>query len=390
MLRHFSADFIFPVSGEPLERGIVSVNEKGEIIDVHDSISGGLITDTVERYEGIIVPGFVNAHCHLELSHMLGKIAGAEGLISFISSVMSQRHTDDALVLASMEKYDQVMFEKGIVAVGDISNNHLSRSVKQKSRIYYHTFIELLGFDPGKAEDVFNRALDLKKEFAPLPASIAPHAPYSVSEELFILLKKYSDNHDNLISMHNQESGEENDLFRSKSGGFIDFYRMLNLDISFFKPHNQSSLLSMLPLISDKQKLLLVHNTYTSQADVQFADQSGRELYWCFCPKANLYIEGKLPEIETFLSDQNITIGTDSLASNDDLCILSELKTIREHYPQIPFEQTIRWATLNGAAFLGIDKHFGSIEKGKTPGLNLISNVNGQELSTQSKVRRLI
>ncbi|OZA56270.1 MAG: hypothetical protein B7X75_06570 [Sphingobacteriales bacterium 39-40-5] len=148
---------------------------------------------------------------------------------------------------------------------------------------------------------------------------------------------------------------------------------------------------SILPLFSAKQNTLLVHNTYTSREDLAAVTASGNDIYWCFCPNANLYIEGKLPDINQFLADDlKITIGTDSLASNDKLCILSELKVLKEYSPELPFSQTIRWATLNGAEFLGIDKRFGSIEKGKTPGLNLIQNADGLELTKHSTIRKLI
>jgi cytosine/adenosine deaminase-related metal-dependent hydrolase len=322
---------------------------------------------------------------------MFGKIPEGTGLVSFISAVISQRSAAEDQVLAAMKTYDQLMFANGIVAVGDISNNNLSKSVKQDSRIYYHTFIELLGFDPLRAGAVFQKALDLKAEFAPLSASFAPHAPYSVSDELFSILKKYSEDHDNLFTMHNQESEPENELFLSKSGAFIDFYKMLNLDLSFFNARSKTSLQSLLPSLPDNQKILLVHNTFTSSEDIIAAKHSKKYINWCLCPNANLYIEQRLPDVALFLNSEfNITVGTDSLASNDKLCILSELKIIKEHFSELPSSQIIRWATLNGAQFLGIDSKFGSIEKGKTPGLNLISHVNGTEITHLSQIQRLI
>ncbi|MFA6945714.1 MAG: amidohydrolase family protein [Pedobacter sp.] len=391
MLRYLSADYIVQVSGEPLKDGVIAVNEDGKIAGVYPAETAKSIAEPIERHKGIIIPGFVNSHCHLELSHMLGKIPEAQGLIPFITAVISERKADDDLVSEAMEEYDRVMFANGIVAVADISNHGLSKSIKQKSKIYYHTFIELLGFDPEKAEAVFNRALELKSEFAPLSVSIVPHAPYSVSSELFGLLREYSERHENLCSMHNQESQAETDLFMDKSGEFPDFYKMLKQDLIFFNPRYKSSIQSVLPLFSAKQKTLLVHNTFTSPTDIRFAADSGKDIHWCFCPRANLYIESRLPDIELFLSGNfNISIGTDSLASNDKLCILSELKTIKEHFPALSFLQTIRWATINGAEFLGIDKRFGSIEKGKTPGLNLISKVNGTELTVHSTIKKLI
>ncbi|MCF8453736.1 MAG: amidohydrolase family protein [Pedobacter sp.] len=391
MLRYLSADYIFTVSGDPIKDGIVALHQDGEIDAVYTSEAAKSIAEPIERYQGIIVPGFVNSHCHLELSHLHGKIQQGTGLVNFVKAVISQRTADEEEVLTAMRKNDQQMSDNGIVAVGDISNNHLSKSVKQNSRIYYHTFVELLGFDPEKAETVFNKALKLKSDFAPLPASIVPHAPYSVSEKLFGLLREYSGTHQNLCSIHNQESLAETDLFMNKSGEFLDFYKMLNLDLSFFKARFQSSIQCILPLFSAKQKTLLVHNTYTSTGDIDVASAAGKEITWCFCPNANLYIEGRLPDINKFLAyDSNITVGTDSLASNDKLCILSELKVLKEYFPELPFSQTIRWATLNGAEFLGIDKRFGSIEKGKAPGLNLIENVNGSDLTEYSTIMKLI
>jgi cytosine/adenosine deaminase-related metal-dependent hydrolase len=249
----------------------------------------------------------------------------------------------------------------------------------------------LLGFDPAKAEIVFNKALELKSGFAPLPASLVPHAPYSVSERLFSLLREYSESHENLCSMHNQESRAETVFFENKSGDFLDFYKMLGLNLHFFEARFQSSIQSILPLFSAKQKTLLVHNTYTSLEDLAAVSASGNDIYWCFCPNANRYIEGRLPDIDHFLTDDyKITVGTDSLASNDKLCILSELKVIKAYFPELPFAQTIQWATCNGAEFLGIDKRFGSIEKGKTPGLNLVEHVNGTELTSTSTIKRLI
>lgn len=391
MLRYLSADYIFPASSEPVKDGIVVVDESGEIIDLLDSNQNSEISGTIERHQGIIVPGFVNSHCHLELSHLHGKIPRGTGLVSFISAVISQRAADESQVLNVMKTYDQLMFDNGIVAVGDISNNHLSKSVKQESQIYYHTFVELLGFDPARAETVLQKALDLKDDFAPLMASIVPHAPYSVSEKLFSLLNKYSEGHDNLFSMHNQESEPENELFLNKTDDFIDFYKRLNIDLSFFEARSQTSLQALLPLMPANQKLMLVHNTFTNSEDITAAIHSKKDIHWCFCPNANLYIEQRLPDIDLFLnSGFNITTGTDSLASNDKLCILSELKTIKEHLSELPSSQLIRWATLNGAEFLGIESKFGSIEKGKMPGLNLISHVNGTEITHLSQIQRLI
>ncbi len=391
MIRHVSADFIIPVIGEPLKNGIVSINEEGEIIKLSNSDSSATISGPIEYHKGIVVPGFVNSHCHLELSHMLGKVPRGQGLVSFLGKIIHDRASDETEILPAMEKADIAMRENGIVAVGDISNNLFSKSVKLASTLYYHTFVEFLGFVPQNAEIAFINAMERLREFAPLPASLAPHSPYSVSKELFKLFQKNSEGRADLTTMHNQESDEENKLFRYKKGGFLDFYQDLNIDIDFFRPQARNSIQSILPLFPSNQRILLVHNTYTSLKDVYFVNRFNRDIHWCFCPKANLYIEGRVPKIEIFqFHDFNITLGTDSLASNDKLCILSELKAIKEHFPSLSLLKTIQWATINGARFLGLDHKFGSIEPGKKPGLNLITNTDGLELTGESEVRKLV
>jgi cytosine/adenosine deaminase-related metal-dependent hydrolase len=391
MIRHVSADFIIPVSGVPLKKGIVSIDDRGEIINLYESSAAAAITGAVEYLEGIIVPGFINSHCHLELSHMMGKIAVGEGLLAFLNKVIRQRSSDENDIIDAMSKADRTMHENGIVAVGDISNNLLSKSINEASPLHYHTFVEFLGFNPRNAGSIYNEALELLRNFLPLPVSLAPHAPYSVSKDLLKLFQKNTEGHSELTSIHNQESEDENELYRYKTGKFLDFYKNLNLNIDFFKAQARNSIQSIIPLFSPKQRILLVHNTYTSLKDVYFASRFNRDIHWCFCPKANIYIEGRLPKIEMFLfHDFNITVGTDSLASNDKLCILSELKAIKEHFPSLSFTETIRWATINGARFLGIDQRYGSIEPGKKPGLNLITNTNGLELTADSEVRKIV
>jgi len=391
MIRHFSAEFIIPVNGEPLKNGIVSIDDKGKIIDLYENDGSGLITDNVEHFNGIIVPGFINSHCHLELSHMIGKVAPGEGLMAFLSKVIGHRASAEPDILEAMKNADRDMQENGIVAVGDISNNLLSKEIKEQSPVHYHTFVEFLGFDPENARSIFNKAVELLCTFSPLPASLAPHAPYSVSKELLKIFQKNTEGHSELTSIHNQECDAENELYRYKTGKFLDFYKSLNLNIEFFKPQARNSIQSIIPLFAKKQRILLVHNTYTSLKDVYFANRFNRDIHWCFCPKANIYIEGRVPKIEMFqFHDFNITVGTDSLASNDKLCIFSELKTIKDHFPTLPFTETLRWATINGARFLGIDDKYGSIVIGKTPGLNLITNTDGLELTGASEVRKII
>lgn len=386
----FSADYVLTVSGPAIKNGIIEVQENGEIIAVYDKPAENINQHQIRHYNGVIVPGFVNAHCHLELSHMLGKIPKHTGLVNFIKSITSERQSDPASILKAMEEADQQMIKNGIVAVGDHANSTISYEIKKNSSIYYHTFLELIGFEPDRAKSVIDSALNLQKDLRSLPSTLTPHAPYSVSKEIFRTLRNVSVDTD-ILSIHNQESEEENKFFRYKTGEFLNLYKWMGKDLAFFKAQSRSSLQTFVPLIPKGRITQLVHNTFTSAKDVSFIKRIGNTIFWCLCPSANLYIENQLPRLINLLNDNNqLTIGTDSLASNDILCILSEMKILSQFFPEISFETLLKWGTLNGASFLGISNKYGSIEPGKSPGLNLLKNMNGLSLTKTTEVEKLI
>jgi len=388
-MRSFKADYVFPVNADPIKNGIVTVDDLGKIISVTDNPAAG--SPPPENLRGIIVPGFVNTHCHLELSHLGGKVATNIGLVNFIKDVLKHRGTDIKEITDAAEKADNDMYENGIVAVGDISNTNSTIGIKAKSKIHYHTFVEILGFLPHNSEELFNKGLNLLQEFKPQSCSITPHAPYSVSKELFRLIKKYCDDHTNLLSIHNQECEDENKFFRYKLGSFNDLYEYFGMDISHFKPQARNSIQSMVPLLTNKQDILFVHNTCTNLKDIYFLKRFDRSITWCFCPNANIYIENRLPKINLFVDQGfDLTLGTDSMASNHGLSILSEMQTIQQKYKAISTAKLVEWGTINGARFLGIDKEKGTLEPGKTPGLNLITGMDDLKLTPESKVKRLI
>ena len=387
-MRKFSANSIYTLDGRPIEDGIVTTDDNGKILAISES---NLIPEPdVEYFDGVIVPGFVNSHCHLELSHLHQKIERGTGLISFIKSVITQRDEEEEIILEAIKKADEQMYKNGIVAVGDIANHSYSAKIKEDSKINYHTFIEMVGFDGSKSDNIFIEAKKLFEMFQ-TSASITLHAPYSFSKELLKHLTKYCEIGFNPISIHNQENEEENSLYRYKIGEFLPFYKEMNINADGFKAQSKNSLQTILPFLPDNQPIQLVHNTYTSLKDIYFTKRFNKDINWCFCPNANLYIENKLPSFEFFKhSNDPITIGTDSLASNSQLCVLSEMKILQNSIKDITFEEILKWGTINGAKFLGLENDFGCIKKGKKPGLNLITHVKNDKLTRQSTIKKLI
>ena len=365
---------------------VLITDPQGVVVEIVALADAG---DEIQQVSGILSPGFINCHCHLELSHMKGLIAPGTGLVEFVSAVISQRHFPKEEILLAIEQAENEMLDNGIVAVGDICNNTLTLSQKKKGRMYYHNFIEASGFSPAVAGQRFQHSLDFFNEFAtqysiPIESnSIVPHAPYSVSDELWERIIHFPGNH--LFTIHNQETRAEDELFRHGTGDFLNLYAQMGIDYSFFKPTGKSSFQSFLPKFLPNQSVVLVHNVYTTEDDIQYRRQKpfNSLLSWCLCPNANLYISGELPAVDLMLKyDLPVVLGTDSLASNHALSIISEMKTIRDHFPLVTTEQLFRWATINGAKALQIDHLLGSFEKGKKPGIVL----SKEDLSASKRI----
>lgn len=362
------------------------------IVDVVEEKDAG---DGIEFLNGIISPGFINAHCHLELSHMKGLIPRHTGLVDFVLKVVQERHFEEGEILQAIEKAENEMLKNGIVAVGDICNNVLTIPQKNKQQLLYHNFIEASGFPSSVAEQRFKRGVDFYNIYADhfLASSIVPHAPYSVSPEMFALINAFPGN--NLITIHNQETAAENELFKNGSGDLLRMYAAMGIDISFFKASGKSSLQTWLPHFTNGQKITTVHNVCTSKDDIEFAKSSIADsqfqLFHCLCPNANLYISNMLPDVNMLIQHKcNIVLGTDSLASNDQLSILEEIKILQKYFPELNLATMLQWATSNGSRALQMNNTLGSFEKGKKPGLVLIEGAGELLLNENSSSKRIL
>ncbi|HMO62253.1 MAG TPA: amidohydrolase family protein [Ferruginibacter sp.] len=389
MYRKFKADNIFN-GYHFLPSGLVLLTDaEGKIADIVQEKDAG--TD-IEEYNGILCPGFINAHCHLELSHLKDHIPQHTGLPQFLIQVIAERNFPEEIIQQAAATAANNMYQQGIVAVGDICNTPLTIAEKKRSQLQWYNFAEVTGFQPELAEKRFSDSLSLYNQFVAegLKAGIVPHAPYSVSPALFNCINAFQ--HNPVISIHNQEAAAENELFMYGNGDLLQLYSRLNMDITFFNPPGKSSLQAYLPLLQNFSSLLLVHNVATSVADIQFLQQhtNAANIYSCLCPNANLYITGLLPDVPLLKKQGcSIVLGTDSLASNHQLSVLDEIKTLHQYFPEITVEELLHWGTANGAKALGLDAVLGSFEKGKQPAILLIHN--GTTGSVQgSTVKRLL
>ncbi|MEY3577708.1 MAG: hypothetical protein RL394_1293 [Bacteroidota bacterium] len=381
--RKFQADKIF-TGFEFLDPGHVLIMDvEGKVKEIVAEMDAG---DGIERYRGIICPGFINAHCHLELSHLKNTIPPHTGLIPFLLEVVTKRTHDQALMLESIEKAEREMEEEGIVAVGDICNTNITLETKRQSKIKWNNFIEVLGMKDEKAEanllhyegilETFTTAA-IKMEDASFKSSLVPHAPYSISNKTFEGINNRTSH--SIVSMHSQENPSEDELYKKGTGDFIQFFNQLGLAESPFPVTGKSSLRSCLPHFNKQQRMILVHNTFTAEEDIVFALDHAKEhlsgIHFCLCVNANRYIENRMPPIDILIKNMaEIILGTDSYSSNWQLSIASEIRTIRKEMPAIPLQLILQWATINGARALERDDVLGSFEPGKKPGIVLLDN----------------
>ena len=388
----FKADYLFDGYQLLNHHHVLITDDHGKVIEIVDEENAG---EDIQQFNGILSPGFINCHCHLELSHMKGLIPEKTGLVDFVFSIVTQRHFPEEEILDAIAIAEDEMINNGIVAVGDICNNTLTIKQKSRRKLAYYNFIEVSGWLPQIAKERFERSKTYYDAFSSLPASysqfsFAPHAPYSVSNELWNLMQTYFQN--KTTAIHNQETNFEDDLFISGTGDFIRMYDKMKIDHSFFQPTGKSSIQSYANKLANAKQVIFVHNTFTGNNDIEFliSQQYNQQFFYCLCVNANAYIENAFPPISLFQNhDCNLVIGTDSLASNWSLSILDEIKTIKQHCPNISEAEILRWATINGARALQMDDILGSFEKNKTPGIVLIENVAQGKINSTATIKKI-
>ena len=387
-----TAEYIYTLESEPIRNGFVEYDEDGTITAV------GQCGADEEVMPGAIVPGFVNAHCHVELSHLHKKFRKGTGMAGFIDQInelrdWAGREVKQQLVQEWMDK----MWNDGVSAMADISNDDSSFDVKKSHKMYTRTFLEVFGSEPEMCEGVMKDVTALKAvaDEAGIDAAPTPHSCYTMSPQL-LSASAAAGLESGYLSYHSQESQEEEDLLISGSGAMYENRKRSGMSTP--PVTGESSLKYFLDRLADvkpapyDEHILLVHNVCLQQSDIDAVKQAMKNAYFAICPLSNIFIHNALPPIE--LMRQNglaIALGTDSLSSNDDLDVMKELVCLRENFPQVPMNELFIWASLNGARFLGKEDVLGSISVGKRPGIVHVSGIDeGGCITSESCTRRII
>ena len=391
-----AASFVYTLDAtEPIRNGYVEYEDDGTVTAVGTCED---ISSEADFHDGAIVPGFVNGHCHVELSHLHGKFRKGTGMAGFIDQINELRDWAGRDVKAALVKdWMDKMWADGVSAMADISNDDSSFDVKSAHPMYTRTFLEVFGSEPHMCDGVMAdvKALNETADKAGIDAAPTPHSCYTMSPQL-LSASAAAGLEKGFLSYHSQESQEEEDLLISGSGAMYENRKRSGMSTP--PVTGESSLKYFIDRLASAkpapydEHVLLVHNVCLSQDDIDAARKVMNHVYWAVCPLSNIFIHNALPPIPLMRANGlDIMVGTDSLSSNDDLDMVKELYCLHENFKEVPMTELLGWACLNGARFLSKDDVLGTLTAGKKPGLVFIDKLDEEgNLTSESRSRRIV
>jgi cytosine/adenosine deaminase-related metal-dependent hydrolase len=363
----YRAQWVLPIVSPPIRDGWVTV-DNGRIVEVGPpqigppqigtgpTLAGAAIED-IDLGRVALLPGLINAHTHLELSWLWGKTPPADSLPAWVGTLLARRAeaVQDDPTLLRQGIVDAL--EAGTAAVGDISNTLASVAVLAESPLHAVVFREIIGFnpaDPARVVAEARAALLARQTPGHVRLRLAPHAPYSVAPTLIAAIAAEARQRGEVTSIHLGESPEETAFLAQGAGPWRDLLQQRGVWPEGWRPPACSSVehLDRLGALSDQ--LLVVHGVQFTDRDLETLAARGCTLVTC--PRSNLWVGVGAPPVERFYtSGVRVAIGTDSLASNSDLNLFSELALLHGLAPAVPPARLLASATREGALALGLD-----------------------------------
>ncbi|MBQ6576193.1 MAG: amidohydrolase family protein [Bacteroidales bacterium] len=395
-MKRFAAKYLYTLdSTAPIMNGFVETDDNGTVL--RTGVCDDVKTEEV-FLDGAIVPGFVNTHCHIELSYMWKLFCKGTGMAGFIDQINALRDTKPLEEkIADIRHWMDVLYKRGVSAMGDISNCDDSFAIKAASPMYTRTFLEVFGTEPEDCDAVIKGVLELKDKAdkAGIDAAPTPHACYTMSPEL-VTASSAEGLKSGFLSFHSEETPQEEEMLKTGSGAMWDNRKAAGMSTP--PVTGKSSLLYFIDRLQKvhpapfDEHILLVHEVCMDQEGIDAVNALMKNAYIALCPLSNIYIHDALPPVPLMRKNGlRLTIGTDSLSSNDDLDIVKEMFCLQENFPEVPFGEILQWSSLNGAKFLSKEDIFGSLTPGKRPGIVFIDHMTKEgRLSSASTSTRLL
>jgi cytosine/adenosine deaminase-related metal-dependent hydrolase len=371
----YRAAWLVPISQPPIRDAWLRT-DRGRIVAFGHSRPGDFTTeDEIDLGEVAVLPGLVNAHTHLELSWMRGRISESDDFDHWIRRIIELKneaiHHADA-VAAAIERGIQEARAFGTALVGDVTNSLTTSRPLRDCKMAAVVFHELLGFRSEDAAGLMQEAaarLEAEPPSDLVRHTVAPHAPYSVSPALFGLIRTALQRDPFArSSVHLGESATEIEFLRYGTGPCrIGLERMGKWDASWVPPRcNPVEYLDRMGFLDDR--VLVVHGVQFGDAELKRLVAKGMTLVTC--PRGNIRTGAGTPPLEEFFdAGVRVALGTDSLASVPDLNLFSELEEMRRLAPALPARVLLESATITGARALGFEADFGTIDSGKRDAL---------------------
>lgn len=363
------AKYLIPnPEGFCIENGAVAV--KGDRIhrvgDVRDVGTLADIDTTVDLGDAVILPGFINAHTHLDLTNLHDRIKPTTNFTHWVFQLIGARiRWKDADYVSSIENGARLCIESGTTTVADIAHTGHAFSVLKQSMLRKVVYKEVIGLDPIHARDLAEKSrqeLSAALNDGLMDVGLSPHAPYSVSRELYQALAQFAREEGLPVCTHIAETQDEIEFLAKGTGNFPAMLRQLRAMPDNWQPPGLAPIRFLKETELLKSKPLLIHCNYVSDEEIALIKSSGASV--AFCPRSHRFFGHTDHPVQKLLNAGiNVGLGTDSLASNDSLSILDELKYLSSHYP-IPSGTLLAMSTINGAKALGLESRVGQIKEG--------------------------
>ncbi len=385
------ADWLLTLTGPPIQNGAIATC-KGKIIAVgvlkNIKKEFGITNNRKNLFHNhenrVIMPALINAHIHLELSHLahIGK-QPVNSFIEWLEKMVAERDkigavSDKAREMAALEMEKQ--YNDGVIALADIGNTTISTEIKNE-KLTLLPFVEYLGLARKSVKPA-----EKKLASAPLSQLCSAHAPYSTHPEIIKIIKKRAKKLGQIFPIHLAELSEENQIIASGEGDIIDFIKKRGFyDDDFLKTSKncQSSVNYLHRLKVLDKNTLCVHAIHVSNSDIELIKQSKAKV--CLCPGSNEFLNnGKAPVSKYLQAGILPAMGTDSSSSNPTLSMWREMKIMAKLNPEVPSVDIIKMATMGGAEALQLDNLYGSLQEGKSA--NFISLPLKEKIATDEQL----
>ncbi len=378
------ADAILPGEERPLPDGAVVVDERGVILDVGRAaeVLPRHAGAPVEHIRGALMPGLVNAHAHVELSALRGKISGGSGFVPWLERMMGIRATEQPEEdPAAIEQAAAELESFGTAAIGDVTNTLSTAHALARHGIGGIVFHEIARLDSVRA---FARLAEMKNDFdtseidwptPDLAYAPAPHTVYTTHPDAVRAVLIAARARGVKTTVHLAEHPAERTFLLEGRGPFVDFARKMGLTIDGFPVPHKGPIDYAMDLGLLAPDVLLVHLTDVRARELDLIAASGAPVV--LCPRSNLFIEVKLPPlVEMLAAGLTPALGTDSLASNLSLDVLAEARALADRFPSVPKGVLTDMATAGGARALG-RSDLGRLARGRQPGVLAIEGELG-------------